>query len=212
VSSAGPDRERLSVLQRGLLRWRPRIEQWQRDWVRARYLQDLPHLRADTEVGPDAWIIGGEHIHFGAGVRIGRRARLQTIVRSGAQAFVPRIEFGDRVSLEDDCHLGALGLLVVESDVLVASHVLVLDHAHDYTDRAIPVARQALRGGGLRIGSGSHIGENACLLGPLTIGSHAVVGAGSIVLSDVPDFTVVVGAPARPVKRYDAPSGEWVRV
>jgi len=41
------------------------------------------------------------------------------------------------------------------------------------------------------------IGSNATILGGLVVGEDAVVGAGSVVTSDVPDGAVVVGVPAR---------------
>jgi acetyltransferase-like isoleucine patch superfamily enzyme len=43
------------------------------------------------------------------------------------------------------------------------------------------------------------IGINAVLFGPLRIGSQSIVGAGSVVISDVPPGTIVMGNPARPI-------------
>jgi UDP-2-acetamido-3-amino-2,3-dideoxy-glucuronate N-acetyltransferase len=47
------------------------------------------------------------------------------------------------------------------------------------------------------IKSGSAIGSNATILGGLTIGAHALIGAGTVVVRDVPDYAVVVGSPGR---------------
>ena len=52
-----------------------------------------------------------------------------------------------------------------------------------------------------RIRKGAAIGSGATVLANITVGSHAMVGAGSVVTHDVPDFAVVVGNPAR-VLRY----------
>jgi acetyltransferase-like isoleucine patch superfamily enzyme len=43
----------------------------------------------------------------------------------------------------------------------------------------------------------SSIGSNATILGGISIGEHALVGAGAVVTSDVPDYAVVAGVPAR---------------
>lgn len=50
------------------------------------------------------------------------------------------------------------------------------------------------------IGNGVTVGAGAKILGPITIGDHVKVGAGSIVLKDVPDQCTVVGNPGRIVK------------
>jgi serine O-acetyltransferase len=50
------------------------------------------------------------------------------------------------------------------------------------------------------IGEGVFVGVGACILGPVIIGNHAQIGAGSIVLSDVPDYALAVGSPAKVVK------------
>jgi acetyltransferase-like isoleucine patch superfamily enzyme len=53
---------------------------------------------------------------------------------------------------------------------------------------------------GPRLMSGAKIGANATLLPGITIGRDAIVGAGSVVVRDVPDGKVVVGNPARVIK------------
>jgi len=51
---------------------------------------------------------------------------------------------------------------------------------------------------------GVTIGANATLIGPVTIGENSTVGAGAVVVDDVPPETTVVGNPARPVEESDA--------
>lgn len=46
---------------------------------------------------------------------------------------------------------------------------------------------------------GASIGSNATILPGVTIGEKAIVGAGAVVISDVPDYAIVVGVPARVV-------------
>lgn len=56
------------------------------------------------------------------------------------------------------------------------------------------------KGGGVpRIGAHVSIGAGAVLLGDVTIGDGAVIGANSVVTHDVPPGITVVGAPARPL-------------
>lgn len=47
------------------------------------------------------------------------------------------------------------------------------------------------------IKDGVDFGANVICIGDITIGSHAVIGAGSVVVKDVPDYAIVVGNPAK---------------
>lgn len=50
---------------------------------------------------------------------------------------------------------------------------------------------------GIRIGQGASLGSNATILGGITVGRQALVGAGAVVTKDVEEFAIVAGVPAR---------------
>lgn len=56
------------------------------------------------------------------------------------------------------------------------------------------------------------IGANSVILSGVKIGKHCVVGAGSIVTMDIPEYCVAIGNPGRIVKRYDFEKKEWVKL
>ena len=52
-----------------------------------------------------------------------------------------------------------------------------------------------------RIGNNVDIGANVCIIGGVTIGDNVVIGAGSVVVKDVPSDCMVVGNPARVLEK-----------
>ncbi len=60
------------------------------------------------------------------------------------------------------------------------------------------------------------IGAGAVLLGPITVGHGAKIGAGSVVIHDVPPNSTVVGNPGHPVRvegrRPEGPDADWVHL
>ncbi|MDD5260582.1 MAG: serine acetyltransferase [Methylacidiphilales bacterium] len=57
------------------------------------------------------------------------------------------------------------------------------------------------------LGDEVDVGAQAVLLGPIRVGNHAVIGAGAVVVKDVPDYAVVVGNPARVIRIKAQDSG-----
>lgn len=57
----------------------------------------------------------------------------------------------------------------------------------------------------VRIGDGVWLASHVLVLGPVTIGEHAVVAAGSMVREDIEPYAVVGGRPARLIKRLTPP-------
>jgi putative colanic acid biosynthesis acetyltransferase WcaB len=54
------------------------------------------------------------------------------------------------------------------------------------------------------LGDDVNVGANAVILGPIQIGDRAVIGAGAVVVKDVPPGAVVAGNPARVIRQSDA--------
>jgi UDP-2-acetamido-3-amino-2,3-dideoxy-glucuronate N-acetyltransferase len=54
-----------------------------------------------------------------------------------------------------------------------------------------------------RVMKGASVGSNATILAGITIGEHAIVGAGAVVTKDVPNGAVVAGNPARVIKKLN---------
>ena len=108
---------------------------------------------------------------------------------------------GDGTSIAGGCVLSAARSLRLGNRVLLARNVYIADHMHSYADRSRAVLDQGVtRIEAVEICDGAWLGQNVVVGPGVRVGRGAVVGANSVVLADVPDFGVAVGAPARVVK------------
>ena len=105
-----------------------------------------------------------------------------------------------------------IGPVEFRARVRCAQHCFISGLAHGYQDIARWLGHEADRPEPVVIDEDVWIGANAVILPGVHIGHHSVIGAGAVITKDVPAFCVVVGNPARIVKRYDAEKGLWVRV
>lgn len=62
------------------------------------------------------------------------------------------------------------------------------------------------------IGDDVWIGDNAVIIGPVSIGRGSIIGANSVVRRDVPDQTIAAGVPARPIKQFENATSQWERI
>jgi acetyltransferase-like isoleucine patch superfamily enzyme len=150
---------------------------------------------------PVAALFGERYIELGAGTVIGPYVSLSAGVS-------PAHELGDTavVTIGDRCLIGKGSGIVgherveIGDDVFTGHQVYITDANHGYEDRDVPIGRQFAPSRPVRIGSGSWLGHGSIVLPGATIGRHVVVGAGSVVTGDLPDFSVAVGNPARVVR------------
>lgn len=150
------------------------------------------------------FIFGGKYISIGDDFDAFPGLRIEAFSRHLNTDFMPRIKIGSRVSINYDCHIGCVNEITIEDDVLIASRVYISDHTHgslDYSDIRIPPSKRELQSkGSVIIETGAWIGEGACILPGVRIGSHAIVGANAVVTHDVPSYSVAAGIPARVIK------------
>jgi acetyltransferase-like isoleucine patch superfamily enzyme len=100
---------------------------------------------------------------------------------------------GDRVRIH--CNVYIAQFTTLEDDVFLAPGVTIANDPH-------PICTKCMQGP--TVGRGARIGVNATLLPLITIGENALVGAGSVVTSDVPAGMLVAGSPARIIGPVDS--------
>jgi acetyltransferase-like isoleucine patch superfamily enzyme len=112
----------------------------------------------------------------------------------------PTARVGRKVYVGAFCSLGDVTL---EDDVLIASHVSVMNgpaqHRIDRLD--IPIREQPGTWPHVTVGRDSWIGERAVVMAD--VGKHCVIAAGSVVTKPIPDYAIAVGSPARVVRFRD---------
>ena len=104
-----------------------------------------------------------------------------------------------------------IGPITVGNNVIFAQNVVASGLNHEYRDIAVPIHMQDVTTKMITVGDDCWIAANSVITAGVTIGKHCVIAAGSVVTKDIPPYTVAGGNPAKPIKRYDEVSKEWVR-
>jgi acetyltransferase-like isoleucine patch superfamily enzyme len=149
-----------------------------------------------------ACVIGASCILV-AGSRIGSQVTLCDLVSIQESCEVSdHAVIGPRVLLESASVIGAAAEVqggchitsntVIEERALLGPHVITVNNNR--------MTRNGGKLSGPRIRAGARIGANTTILGGITVGDEAVVGAGAVVLQDVSNRMVAVGVPARIVR------------
>ena len=156
-------------------------------------------------------IVTPEFISVGSAVYIWDDARIEGISFYEKDIFMPHIIIEDGVSIQQRCHITAADTLIIGENSLLSFDVSIQDTDHEYKDLTIPVGNQPIRVQKTVIGKNCFIGSGAKIQAGTILGNHCVVGTSAVVRGAFPDFCVIVGVPAKIVKRYDEKSCIWKR-
>jgi UDP-3-O-[3-hydroxymyristoyl] glucosamine N-acyltransferase len=124
---------------------------------------------------PPFKIVNGRPVKALGGVDVGEGGSVAPSATIQQGMFGENTELGPRVHLDSHVHIGH-GAVVGESSVITAGAII---------------------GGWAQVGKGCQVNLGAVLAPWVKIGDNCVVGANSIVLSSMPDNTVLAGSPAR---------------
>lgn len=118
----------------------------------------------------------GSFVEIRRGVSVGKNCKIQ------AFAFIP-----EGVTVEDGVFIGPHACFTNDIYPAAINPDGSLKNPDDWQ-----VSKTLVK-------TGAAIGANATILCGITVGAHALIGAGAVVLKDVPDYAVVAGNPARVV-------------
>jgi acetyltransferase-like isoleucine patch superfamily enzyme len=132
----------------------------------------------------------GEHSSVSFGTRILEPAR----IRVGARSTIPNTSVID-----------GRGGLEIGDDCLIGFQNVILTSTHESADLDMPIRTQGMYQAPVRIGNDVWTGCRVVIVPGVTVGDHAIVGAGSVVTRDVAPWAIVVGVPAKFIRdRRDA--------
>jgi len=155
-------------------------------WNPARGLVRRSFIHPLANVGP--------RVRIGRGCLIGR-CRLDTMDGGGG-----RIDIGDKTIVYSGVEVMVHGgRVTIGRHCLITRRAAILTGGHGFARRDRLIQEQPFQCADVRVGDDCWIGFGAILLPGVTVGEGAVVAAGSVVTRDVPPYTIVAGAPARPI-------------
>ena len=152
---------------------------------------------ASVEIHPSALI--ELPVTIGEGTKIWHFCHIMSGAYIGARCVLGQNCFvAGTVSIGDDCH--------IQNNVSLYDGVLLQDEVFVgpscvFTNIRRPRAAISRQGyfQQTRVQRGATLGANSTIVAGVTVGRWAFVGAGCVVLKDLPDYALVVGNPARPV-------------
>lgn len=153
-------------------------------------------IHPTADVSPQAII--GDDTRVWANVQIRERARIGRNCIIGRNCYIEfDVTVGDNVKIQNNSSL-YVGL-TVEDGVFIGPHVIF---TNDKLPRAINPDGSLKSAADWHVGTtlvryGAAIGAGAVIVTGVTIGRWAMIGSGSVVTKDVPDFALVVGNPGR---------------
>jgi lipopolysaccharide O-acetyltransferase len=169
-------------------------------------------------IGPRPYLRGLAFISIGENFSAGDGLWLEAVTHYGDQCFRPQLVIGNHVHLSHWCHITCNHSITIGDHVLIGSKVFIGDHNHgsfgpNCDHPSVPPALRNLeRGRSIIIERNVWLGDGVVVCPDVTMGYGSVAGANAVVTADVAPLTMVAGAPAKVIRRYDNVAGCWVRV
>lgn len=117
---------------------------------------------------------------------------------AGEEDASPNLSLGDRVYLGPYCFVGSYAPLTIGDNTIIGSHSYLITANHQCAP-GVPVRDQGYDAAPIQIGRDVWLGCHVVVLPGVTIGDHAVIGAGAVVNKDVPAGEKWAGVPAKKI-------------
>lgn len=167
------------------------------------YKPFFKQLKFPSYIGKPIFLMGVRNISLGKRTRIFPMARIEVHGKTAELVIEENVGIGQSV------HIIVGAKLVIGTGTVIAPQVFINDMDNDYQGIGKTVLEQREIIKETRIGKKCFIGYGVVIHAGTILGEQNIVGAGAVVKGTYPDYCVIVGNPARIIKRYDPLSKVW---
>lgn len=158
-------------------------------------------------------ILCRHRIEIGDRVLVHKDAMFSLVEEAHGRRHQPRLRIGNDTRIGHGIWVSCVGEIEIAENNLLGHNVLIADSYHGYEDPDTPIINQPMaEAEAVKIEPGCIVGPHAAILAGVTIGRNSFVAANAVVTRSVPANSVVVGNPARVIRRFDRQQNEWIEV
>lgn len=169
------------------------------------YFPFLGGIKYPSYIGKPILILGLKKI------KLGKRVRIYPNVRIEVHGINSKLIIEDNVGIAQNVHITTASELNIKSGATILANVFVTDIDHEYKNIDEHILDQPFSIKKTEIGENCFIGIGAAIQAGTILGNQCIVGANSVVRGVFPDYCVIVGTPARIIKRYNESTKKWER-
>lgn len=166
------------------------------------YAPFFGHFGLPSYLGKPIFFKGLRNVYIGKKVRMFPHLRMET--QDGGT-----IHIEDDVVISQNVHLTSAGNLIIGKSSLILANVFITNIDHNYDEIGVHVVKQKITIKETKIGENCFIGMGAAIMAGTVLGKQCIVGANSVVRGIFPDYCVIVGAPAKIVKKFNPATQKW---
>lgn len=154
---------------------------------------------------------GAEYIVIKDNSSIGHSSWLGAFDKYLNQSFKPKIIISNNVRIGNYACITSINEILIKDGCLLSEYVYISDHYHGFDPilNLSPMNQPLFSKGKVEIGEDTFIGYRATILSGVKLGKNCVVGSHSVVTKSFPDYSMIVGSPARLIKTYDFEKKVW---
>ncbi|AOO65976.1 acyltransferase [Sulfurospirillum halorespirans] len=154
-------------------------------------------------IGKPVFIQNFHRIFIAKRVRIFPYSRMEVIYPTAS------IVIESNVSIGQNFHIISGSELIIGKNTTISANVLITNIDHEFREISKHILDQSLMVKDTIIGENCFIGYGVVIQAGTILGKQCIVGANAVVRGTFPDYSVIVGVPAKIVKRYDTHNGMW---
>jgi len=166
------------------------------------------------DIGRDTYIDHTVQVLGWRSVSIGSSSAISEGTWLNVNARTPGFK---HIVIGDNCYIGKRNFFTSGRQIVVSDYCMtgvdckLMSGDHSSASPLVPYVISPVDSEKVvRLGVNARLGAGASVVGNVSIGHGSIIGAGSLVIKDVPPFSIAIGTPCRIYKRFDFISGRWI--